>query len=120
MKRVFTVELAKHYLNRNHCDRPLSGRRTQQLGEIMRLHKFDGSATYIDVDHDDNLKGGQHVLAAIVDTGIEQELNFTITVGHFPALILYSDKKEYVVVTHPDRIDKGREFAVLTTNIEIK
>lgn len=40
--------------------------------------------------------------------------------GYFPALVLYTDKNEYVVVTHPDRIEHGREFKVIKTNIEIR
>ncbi len=40
--------------------------------------------------------------------------------GYFPALILYTDKNEYVVVTAPDKIQSGREFKVVQTNIEIK
>ncbi len=40
--------------------------------------------------------------------------------GYFPSLIMYTDKNEYVVVTHPDKIENGREFKVIATNITIK
>lgn len=40
--------------------------------------------------------------------------------SYFPALILYTDKNEYVVVSAPDKIQSGREFKVIKTNIEIK
>ncbi len=40
--------------------------------------------------------------------------------SYFPALILYTDINEYVVVTHLIMVERGREFKVIKTNIEIK
>ena len=86
----------------------------------MRSGKFDASKAFIDIDSEDYLVGGQHVLSAIVDSGIAQEIAVRKGMSYFPALILYTDKNEYVVVTNPSKIDSGREFKMIQTNIEIK
>jgi len=117
----FTKSLALYYLSRNKCARPLSAGRAHELACAMRAGKFDPAVTFIDVDDTDNLVGGQHVLSAIVDSGIAQDIQVRKgSMSYFPALILYTDKSEYVVVTSPSNIDSGREFKMIKTNIEIK
>jgi hypothetical protein len=116
----FTPAIARYYLSRNRCARPLSGQRSLEIAELMRDGKFDASATFIDVDEADYLMGGQHVLSAITESGMTFELQVRKGMSYFPALILYTDKNEYVVVSAPDKIDSGREFKMIQTNIEIK
>lgn len=117
----FTPALARYYLARNHCDRPLSGKRSFELATAMRDGTFNVAVTFIDIDDTDHLVGGQHVLSAISETGMTFDLQTRKgQQSHFPALILYTDKNEYVVVTGPDKINSGREFKMIQTRIEIK
>jgi len=115
-----TPAIARYYLSRNRCARPLSGRRSLELANIMRAGEFDVAVTVIDVDDADYLVGGQHVLSAIAESGMTLELQVRKGMSYFPALILYTDKNEYVVVSDPSKIDSGREFKMIQTNIEIK
>lgn len=116
----FTPPVALYYLARNRCARPLSGERSHELANAMRSGTFDAKKAFIDIDEEDCLVGGQNVLSAIVDSGIPQDIAVREGMSYFPALILYTDKNEYVVVTNPAKIESGREFTVVRTNIEIK
>ena len=116
----FTPTVARYYLSRNRCARPLSGKRSLELATIMRDGQFDASVTFIDIDEADYLVGGQHVLSAIAESGMILELQVRKGMSYFPALILYTDKNEYVVVSDPKNIDSGREFKMIQTNIEVK
>ena len=70
----FTPALARYYLARNRCARPLSDKRVSKLAGAMRDGTFNADVTFIDIDTTDHMVGGQHVLSAIADTGMTFDL----------------------------------------------